>query len=91
MVSRYIAAIYRWYLPVGFAVRLSGRNSSDEGRVEVYLNGQWGTVCDENFDYIEAGVVCNSLGFGLVLFLLYVFSFKTKYRPLATAVKTATH
>ena len=49
-------------------MRLIGGNSSAEGRLEVLHDGQWGTVCDKTFYYIEAGVVCNSLGFGLVLF-----------------------
>ena len=38
-----------------------------EGRLEVNYFGIWGTVCDDAFTYIDAGVVCNSLGFGFVL------------------------
>jgi len=48
-------------------VRLSGGNSTAEGRLEVYYKGQWGTVCDDLFSDMAAGVVCNSLGFGFVL------------------------
>jgi len=46
---------------------LVGGPSSNEGRLEVNFGGVWGTVCDDYFDYIEAVVVCNSLGFGLAL------------------------
>jgi len=47
-------------------VRLAGSGLPHEGRMEVYYNGQWGTVCDDDFDNVDATVACRSFGPGLV-------------------------
>jgi len=47
-------------------VRLIGGASPLEGRVEVYYNETWGTVCDEVVNGATARVVCYMLGYGRV-------------------------
>jgi len=47
-------------------VRLVGSELSYEGRLEVYYNDTWGTVCDDDFDDTDASVICSILGFDMI-------------------------
>ena len=44
-------------------VRLVNGRNSREGRVELFVRGKWGTICDDNFEIPEAHIVCRMLGF----------------------------
>ncbi|XP_053388125.1 scavenger receptor cysteine-rich type 1 protein M160-like isoform X2 [Mercenaria mercenaria] len=55
-------------------IQLKDNDAAFGGRVEILVNGTWGTICDTNFDFADARVICKMFG-------LKYNSFRKAYRP----------
>ncbi|PIK38170.1 putative scavenger receptor cysteine-rich domain-containing group B protein-like, partial [Apostichopus japonicus] len=44
-------------------VRLVSGTTDFEGRIEIFINGAWGTICDDSWGKDEADVACRQLGY----------------------------
>ena len=54
------------YLVREASIRLVNGATSAEGRLEIFHDIRWGTVCDDNFDILDGRVACRQLGFTTV-------------------------
>ena len=59
---KYIVNAYEYDYYVD--VRLEDGAGEFSGRVEILYNGEWGTVCSDEFDENDAAVVCHQAGYG---------------------------
>ena len=63
-------------------IRLKSGANHGEGRVEVFINNYWGTVCSEDWDLVDASVACRHLGFGVAKELIPNAGFGQGKSPL---------
>ncbi|XP_078089116.1 scavenger receptor cysteine-rich domain-containing group B protein-like [Mustelus asterias] len=49
------------------ALRLRGGPDQCSGRVEIYQNSSWGTICNHNWDIVDASIVCRQLKCGVAV------------------------
>ena len=45
------------------SIRLTGGVSDNEGRLEVFFDGEWGSVCNRNWGRWSGTVACKDLGY----------------------------
>ena len=79
-------------------IRLVNGKAVDDGRVEICLDGGWGSVCYDRWDIRDAEVVCRQLGYNgcesLPLFSLFPITFCYSYQlliPKYVPVVVVTH
>ncbi|NWU59898.1 DMBT1 protein, partial [Dromas ardeola] len=64
------------------ATRLVNGSSFCSGRVEVFHDGKWGTVCDDSWSLMDAEVVCREVGCGQAQSALFQAAFGQGSGPI---------
>ncbi|CAG2216784.1 unnamed protein product [Mytilus edulis] len=44
-------------------LRITDGFAGNQGRLEIYYKGEWGTLCDDQFENVDAEVACRQLGY----------------------------
>ena len=64
-------------IPDGDARLVGGKADLSEGILEVFYQGEWGTVCDDEFNQQSAKTACNQMGFEYVFAKLSTYNMLT--------------
>ena len=78
MTKNYVSAANKVRLLASNGMRTDGLSA---GRLEMFINNRWGTVCSNRFNTRDANVACRQLGFAeaeaftTAADLEYVFAF----------------
>ena len=63
-------------------IRLIGGPNNSSGRLEIFLNDSWGSVCNKGWSHSESLVVCRELGFSGAVIAANYLSFGSGGGPI---------
>ena len=57
--------VHTYVVCTDFSIRVQGGDGLNKGRVEILNNGQWGLICANRWDTVDAIVVCREQKLGI--------------------------